>query len=134
VRALPVALTLMDQARARKHDADLSNRLTGQAFGLLARDAVPTVNGLQNAGKVPDCGAPAREQGIGLAGAGDAGIGSLILIGDHERVCEDRGARRVREAPAGPVNLSDAMRATGLMEPERGSAGIMQASGVPGAG
>jgi hypothetical protein len=134
VRALPVALTLMDQARARKHDADLSNRLTCQAFGLLGRDAVPAVNGLQNAGKVPDCGAPAREQGIGLAGAGDAGIGSLILIGDHEHVCEDRGARRVREDPAGPVNLSGEMRAAGLMEPEGRSAGIVQASGVPGAG
>jgi hypothetical protein len=33
VRALPVALTLMDQARARKHDTDLSNRLT---YGVLA--------------------------------------------------------------------------------------------------
>jgi hypothetical protein len=42
VRALPVALTLMDQALARKHDTDLSNRLTDQAFGLLGRDAVLT--------------------------------------------------------------------------------------------
>jgi hypothetical protein len=41
VRALPVALTLMDQARARKHDTDLGNRLTDQAFGLLGRDAEP---------------------------------------------------------------------------------------------
>jgi hypothetical protein len=38
VRALPVALTLMDQARAWKHDTDLGNRLTDQAFGLLGRD------------------------------------------------------------------------------------------------
>lgn len=134
MRALPVALTLMDRARARKHAADPGNRLTGQAFGLPGRDAVLTVNGLQDAGKVPDCGAPAREQGIGLAGAGDAGIGSVILIGDHEHVREDRGARRVREDPAGPVNLSGEMRAAGLMEPEEGSAGIVQASGVPGAG
>jgi hypothetical protein len=71
VRALPVALTLMDQARARKHDADLGNRLTGQAFGLLGRDAVLTVSGLQ---KVPDCCAPAREQGIGLAGPETPGL------------------------------------------------------------
>ena len=39
MRALPVALTLMAQARARKHDTDPSNRLTDQAFGLLGRDA-----------------------------------------------------------------------------------------------
>ena len=120
MRALPVALTLMDQARAREHDRDLSNRLTDQAFGLLGRDAVPTVTGLQNAGRLPDCGAPAREQVIGLAGAGNAGIGTVILIRDHEYVCEDRGARRAREDPAAPVNRAGEMRATGLMEREDG--------------
>jgi hypothetical protein len=93
VRALPVALTLMDQARAWKDDKDLGNRLTDQAVGLLGRDAVLTIIGLQNAGKQPDCGTPAREQVIGLAGAGDAGIGIVILIRDHEYVCENRGAR-----------------------------------------
>ena len=118
MRALPVAVTLTDQARARKHDTDLGNRLTDPAFGLLGRDAVLTVIGLQNAGKLPDCGAPAREQVIDLAGAGDAGIGTVILIRDHEYVCEDRGARRVGEDPAAPVNLAGEMRAMGLMEPE----------------
>ena len=119
MRALPAAVTLMDQARARKHDTDLGNRLTDQAFGLLSRDAVLTVIGLQNAGKLSDCGAPAREQVIGLAGAGGAGIGTVILIGGHEYVCEDRGARRVREDPAAAVNLAGEMRAMGLMEPGR---------------
>jgi hypothetical protein len=38
VRALSAAVTLMDQARAWKHDTDLGNRLTDQAFGLLIRD------------------------------------------------------------------------------------------------
>jgi hypothetical protein len=108
----------MDQARARKYDTDLSNRLTDQAFGLLGRDAVLTIIGLQNAGKLPDCGAPAREQVTGLAGAGDAGSGTVILIRDHEYVGEDRGARRVREDPAAPVNLVGELRAMGLMEPE----------------
>ena len=81
MRALPVALTLRDQARARKHDTHLSNGLTGQAFG--------------------------------LAGAGDAGIGTVILIRDHEYVCQDRGARRVREDPAAAVSLTGEMRAMG---------------------
>jgi hypothetical protein len=103
----------MDQARARKHDTDLGNRLTDQASGLLGRHAVLTVIGLQNAGKVPDCGAPAREQVTGLAGAGDAGIGTVILIRDHEYVCQDRGARRVREDPAAAVSLAGEMRAMG---------------------
>jgi hypothetical protein len=39
----------------------------------------------------------------------------------------------VRTRPA-PVNLAGEMRATGLMEPEDGPAGIVPASGVPGAG
>jgi hypothetical protein len=116
VRALPVAVTLMDQARAWKHDTDLGNRLTDPAFGLLGRDAVLTVIGLRNAGKRPGCGAPAREQVTGLAGAGDAGIGTVILIRDHEYVCEDRGARRVGEDPAALVNLAGERRAIGLME------------------
>ena len=117
MRALPVAVTLMDQARAWKHDTDLGNRLADPAFGLLGRDAVLAIIGLQNSGKPPDCGTPAREQVTGLAGAGDAGIGTVILIRDHEYVCEDRGARRVREDPAAPVNLAGEIRAMGLMEP-----------------
>jgi hypothetical protein len=108
----------MDQPRARKHDTGLSNRLTDQAFGLLGRDAVLAIIGLQNAGKLPGCGAPAREQVIDLAGAGDAGIGTVIFIHDHDYVCEDRGARRAREDPAAAVNLADEIRAMGLMEPE----------------
>ena len=108
----------MDQARARKHDTDLGNRLTDRAFGLLGRDAVLTIIGLQNAGKLPDRGAPAAEQVIDLAGAGDAGIGTVIFIRDREYVCEDRGARRVRENPAAVVYLAGEMRAMGLMEPE----------------
>ena len=56
MRALPVALRLLDQARVRKRDTDLGNRLTAQAFGLLGRPAVPTIIGLHNAGKLPDCG------------------------------------------------------------------------------
>jgi hypothetical protein len=107
----------MDQARARKHDTDLGNRLTDQASGRPGRDAVLAVIGLQNAGKRPDCGAPAREQVTGLAGAGDAGIGTVILIRGHEYVCEDWGARRVRADPAAAVNLAGEMRAMGLMEP-----------------
>jgi hypothetical protein len=46
VRALPVAVTLTDQARAWKNDTDLGNRLTDPAFGPLGRDAVLTVIGL----------------------------------------------------------------------------------------
>lgn len=69
-----------------------------------------------------------------LAGAGDAGIGTVILIGDHEHVCEDQSARRLREDPAAQVNLAGEMRATGIMEPEDGPDDIVQASGVPGAG
>jgi hypothetical protein len=109
----------MDQARAWKHDKDLSNRLTDQAAGLLGHDAVLTIIGLQNVGKLPDCGTPAWEQFTGLAEAGDVEIATVILIRDHEYVCEDRIARRVREdaaaRPADPVNLAGEMRAIGLM-------------------
>jgi hypothetical protein len=94
-RALPVALTLADRARAQKHDTDLSNRLADQASGLPGRGAVLTIAGLRNAGTLPGCGAPAREQVTALAGAGDVGI----LIRDHEYVCEDRGIVQAAGVP-----------------------------------
>ena len=117
---MPVALKLMDRvARARKHDKDLSNRLTDQAAGLPGHDAVLTIIGLQNAGKLPNCGTPAWAQFIDLAGVGDVEIATVILIRDHEYVCEDRVARGVREDPAAPpadpVDLAGEMRAMGLM-------------------
>ena len=117
MRALSAAVTLIDQARAWKHDTDLGNRLADQSVGFLGRDAVLTVIGPRNAGKLPDCGTPAREQVTGLAEAGDAGIGTVIRIRDHEYACQDRGARRVREDPAAAVSLAGEMRAIGLMEP-----------------
>lgn len=70
MRALPVSLKLMDQARAWKHDKDLSNRPTDQAAGLLGHDAVLTIIGLRNAGKLADCGTPVRGQFTGRAEAG----------------------------------------------------------------
>jgi hypothetical protein len=119
VRALPVALKLMDEAGAWKHDKDLSDRLTDQAASLLGHDAVVTIIGLQNAGKLANCGTPAWERFTGLAEAGDVEIAAVILSRDHEYVCEDRGARRVREDPAArpadPVNLGGEMRAKGLI-------------------
>ena len=59
----PVALTLMNQVRAWKHDTDLGNRLTDQTVGLLGRDAVLTI-GLT--GPPPLCGHP-RWPGLRLA-------------------------------------------------------------------
>ncbi len=52
VRALPVALKLMGQARAWKRDMDLGDRLTNQAASLLGHDAVVTVraSGMAGAG------------------------------------------------------------------------------------
>ena len=100
MRALPVAFGLLGRARAWKRDADLGNRLAGQAVGLLGRDGVRAVIGRQDAGRLPGCGPAAREQVIDLAGAGDAGIGAMILIRDHGYGCEDRAARRVGEGRA----------------------------------
>ena len=111
MRALPLALKPMDQAgRAWKHDKDLSDRRTDQAVGLPGHDAVLTIIGLQNAGELPDCGTPAREQVIDLAEAGDVEIAAVILSRDHEYVCEDRVARRVREDPGPPVGRSGESR------------------------
>jgi len=116
VRALPVPLKLMDRTPAWKQDKDLRNRLTDQAAGLLGRDALLAIIGLQNAGKLPDCGTPAWEQFIDLAEARDVDIATVILIRDREYVCEDRITRRVREGrPADPVSLAGEMRAIGLM-------------------
>jgi hypothetical protein len=90
----------MDRASAWKHGKDLGSRLTGQAVGLLGRDATLAIIGLHNAGKLPNCGTPAREQVIDLAGAGDDGIGTVILTRDDEYVCEDRAlGESVRTRP-----------------------------------
>jgi hypothetical protein len=51
-RVPPVALTLMNQVCAWKHDTDLGNRLTDQTVGLLGREAVLTIIGLKNAGNL----------------------------------------------------------------------------------
>ena len=54
-----------------------------------------------------------------MAAAGDVEVATVILIRDHEYVCEDRVAERVRQdaaaPPAGPVNLAGEMRSMGLM-------------------
>jgi len=98
---------------------DLSDGLTDQAASLLGHDAVVTIIGLQNAAKLANCGTPAWERFTGLAEAGDVGIAAVILSRDHEYVCEDRGARRVREdpavRPADPLNLAGEMRAMELI-------------------
>jgi hypothetical protein len=99
-RALPVALKARDQARAWKHDMGLGDRLADQAASLLGHDAVVMITRLQNAGKLANCGTPAWERFTGLAEAGDVEIAAVILSRDHEYVCEDHGARRVREDPA----------------------------------
>jgi hypothetical protein len=73
----------------------------------------------------------------------------VILIRDHEYVCEDLGARRVREDPgAGAASQIPADRNPEVYDEGfwsrvnawagqfglAGPAGIVQASGMPGAG
>jgi hypothetical protein len=116
VRALSVACTLTDQARAWRHDADLSNRPTDHAIGLLGHDAILTAIGPQNPGRLPNRGTPAWEQFINLAEAGGVEIATVILIrAARENVCEDRVIRRVREdlaaPPANPLDLANEKRA-----------------------
>ncbi len=120
VKALCVALKLLDQAdRAWPYDRDLSMRLTREATELLGTDAVLTIIELQKAGRLPHCATPAWDQFMAMAAAGDVEIATVILIRDHEYVCEDRVAQRVRDEapapPAEPVNLADELRAMGLM-------------------
>jgi hypothetical protein len=78
----------------------LGDRLADQAASLLGHDAVVMIIRLQNAGKLANCGTPAWERFTGVAEAGDVEIAAVILSRDHEYVCEDHGARRVREDPA----------------------------------
>jgi len=119
VRALCVALKLMDQAdRAWPYNRDLSLRLTDEATGILGPGAILTIIELQKAGKLPHCATPAWDQFMALAAAGDVEIATVILIRDHEYVCQDRVAGQVRQdpaPPAEPVNLADELRAIGLM-------------------
>ena len=66
----------------------------------------------------------------------------MILIRDHEYVCEDLSARRVREDPAAgaasqiPADCNPEMYDEGFWSrvSVTGSTGIVQASGMPGAG
>ena len=119
-KALCVALKLLDQAtRAWPYNEELSLRLSREATELLGPDAILTIIELQKAGKLPREGTPAWDRFMELAAAGDVEIATVILIRDHEYVCEDRVAERVRQdAPppsAEPVNLADEMRTMGLM-------------------
>jgi hypothetical protein len=121
VRALPVALTLMDQARARKHETDLSNRLTDQAFGLLGRDAVPTIIGRQNAGGGIVIRLPGRVLTGGRAAAIEAAGAASQIPADGNPEVYDEGFWSRVNALAGQFGLT-------------GPGGIVQASAVPGAG
>ncbi|MGZ6564677.1 MAG: hypothetical protein ACXVH1_34935 [Solirubrobacteraceae bacterium] len=115
-----MALKLLDQAdRAGPYNRDLGLRLTREATELLGPDAILTILELQKAGKLPHCVTPEWDRFMEMAAAGDVEVATVILIRDHEYVCEDRVAERVRQdAPspsAEPVNLADEMRAMGLM-------------------
>ena len=119
-RPVAVALKLLDQAaRAWPYNKDLTSRLTREATELLGPDAILTIFELQKAGKLPECGTPEWTRFIEMAQAGDVEIATVILIRDHEYVCDDRVAERVRQdaptPPAEPVRLADEMRAMGLM-------------------
>jgi hypothetical protein len=115
-----VALKLLDQAdRAGPYNRDLGHRLTRQAVELIGPDAVLTIIELQKAGKLPHCVTPEWDRFMEMAAAGDVEIATVILIRDREYICEDRVAERVRQdppaPPAEPVNLTDDLRAMGLM-------------------
>jgi hypothetical protein len=109
--AVALALRLVDQsARAWPHDRDLALRLTGDAVGLIGPDAVVAVLDLQEAGKLPACGTAEWHRLVELADSGRVVIGTVLLIGDHDYVCEDRVADRIRQAP-GPAVRSVSLRA-----------------------
>jgi hypothetical protein len=113
-------LKLLDQAdRVWPYNRDLSLRLSREATELLGPDAFLTIIELQKAGTLPHCATPAWDQFMEKAAAGDVEIAAVILIRDHEYVCEDPVAERVRQAvtdpPAEPVSLADELRAMGLM-------------------
>ena len=112
MRVPPVALTLMDQVRAWKHDTDLGNRLTDQAVGLLGRDAVLTIIGLQNAGNLPDCGTLAREQlpgrvlTEGRAAVVETAEAASQILADHDPKVYDEGCWSRADSKAGQVGLA----------------------------
>jgi hypothetical protein len=111
VQVPPVALTLMDQVRAWKHDTDLGNRLVDQAVGLLGRDAVLTIIGLQNAGNLPDCGTPARKQfpgrvlTKGRAAVIETAEAASQIPADHNAEVHDEGCWSRADARAGHLGL-----------------------------
>jgi|tagenome__1003787_1003787.scaffolds.fasta_scaffold20536279_1 hypothetical protein len=115
-----MALKLLDQAdRALPYNRDLGMRLTREAAGLTGDDAVLTIFELQKAGKLPHCVTPAWAQFMEMAAAGDVEIAAVILVRDHEYVCEDRVAEQFGQAASPPrsepVSLADELRGTGVM-------------------
>jgi hypothetical protein len=128
VRALPVAVTLMDQARAWKHDTDLGNRLTDPAFGLIG----PITNHLVRSADAPhtagfgDGGGiviwlPGRVLTEGRAAAIEAAGAASQIPADCNPEVYDEGFWSRAEARAGQFGVT-------------GPVGILQASEVPGAG
>jgi hypothetical protein len=114
VRVPPVALTLLDQVRAWKHDTDLGNRLTDQTLGLLGRGAVLMIIGLQDAGNLPDWGTPGREQFPGRVLTG--GRAAIIetaeaasqIPADHNPGVYDEGCWSCADAWASQLGLAGA--------------------------
>jgi hypothetical protein len=112
VRARPVALTLMAQVRGWKQDTDLGNRLTDQAVGLFGRDAVLAIIGLQDAGNLPDCCTPAREQRSGRvltegrAAVIEAAEAASQVPADHNPEVYDKGCCSRVDAWTGQLGLA----------------------------
>jgi hypothetical protein len=117
-RAVAAALRLVGQsARAWQHDQDLALRLTDDAVGLIGPDAVLAVLSLQGTGQLPACDTPEWQQLVTLADAGKVTIGTVLLIGEHDYVCEDRIADRLALSgpPARPLSSRDELRDMGML-------------------
>jgi hypothetical protein len=96
-----VALRLLDQsARAWQYDEPRALSLTGDAVGLIGPAAVLAILELQGLGKLPACGTADWERLVSLADQGQVAIGTVLLIGDRDYVCDDRLLERIRQEPA----------------------------------
>jgi len=118
--ATVTALRMMDHS-IRVWDADQAEglKLANDASYIFGAAVLLALQQMQQDGKLPPPASPEWDRFVDQAAAGDVELALVVMVRDRELVCDERVARRFAQAEpaskAAPVNLTEDLRAMGLM-------------------